>query len=114
MVRESLTGVAEAGAAASESTPEAIRFEVRGPFPDVYADSVQVAAGPYGLTLTFALTEPDEASRRYVVSRVRVSPQMGYVIAQLLRKIMRKSAEDGIGISVPAAVLESLGIEREL
>jgi len=82
-------GQAEAAAAAAGPADGVgnLAFDATKPFQDVYADSVQVASGPFGLTLTFALTDPQEPTRRGIVTRVRMSPQMGFVLAQLLRKI---------------------------
>lgn len=91
-----------------------LAFDESKPFQDLYSDSVQVGIGPFGMTLTFALTDPVDSTRRSVVSRVRISPQMGYVMAQLLRKVLRKAKDDGIGFGVPEDVLRSLDLDKEL
>jgi hypothetical protein len=91
-----------------------VNFQASGPFPDVYGDSVQVSVGPFGLSITFAITDPQDAARRDIVARVRMSPQMAFVMAQLLRKILKKAKEDGIGYTVPQDVLNSLELEEDL
>lgn len=102
-----------AGAAGAELQSE-IEFDVSKAFPDVYTDSVQVSIGPFGMSLTFALTDPRDATHRDVIARIRLSPQMGFVTAQLLRKVLKKAKADGIGIDVPDEVLRSLDLDREL
>lgn len=98
--------------------PEAPRrqlpeFDASTPFPDFYADSVQVGIGPYGITLSFGLSRPEQPSLRQVVGRVRLSPQMAYVMTQLLRRGLRQAQADGLGITVPDAVLREVGVEKE-
>src|SRR5438552_12339291 len=62
-----------------------IAFAESRPFQDVYSDSVSVSIGPFGVALTFGLTDPHDAAHRDTVSRIRVSPQLAYVLTQLLR-----------------------------
>ncbi len=105
---------AAAAAAAPEAEAANLSFDAAKPFQDVYADSLQVASGPFGITLTFALTDPQDQAHRDIVSRVRMSPQMGFVLAQLLRKVIQKANAEGIGTSVPDSVTSALGIDKEL
>ena len=49
------------------------------PFPDIYADALSVASGPYGVTVTLYLTEPPRSGspqRARIVGRVRLSPEL--------------------------------------
>jgi hypothetical protein len=49
------------------------------PFPDLYADALSVASGPYGVTITLYLTEPPRSGspqRARIVGRVRLSPEL--------------------------------------
>ncbi len=94
--------------------PAPVTFDVAGPVPDVFADSVQIGLGPYGMSLTLGLTDPDNPARRTVVGRVRLSPQLAMVMTQLMRKILKKGRDDGIGSSVPPAVLRELEIDENL
>ena len=99
---------------ASDFVATDVTFDTSTPFPDVYGDSIQVGVGPFGVQLTFALTDPEEGSTRQVVARVRVSPQLAYVTVLLLRKALREARNQGIGISVPKDVLEKLQLEEDL
>lgn len=100
--------------AAASGGERDIAFAESRAFQDVYSDSVSVSIGPFGVALTFGLTDPRDATHRDTVSRIRVSPQMAYVLTQLLRKVLRKGKADGIGFDVPEEVLKSLDLEREL
>jgi hypothetical protein len=64
-----------------------------GQFPDIYADSINVAGGPFGLALTFLLSDPgaqgDLAAARTVV-RVRLSPELARVLAETLAQAVRR------------------------
>ncbi|MEK6225787.1 MAG: hypothetical protein AABM40_05755 [Chloroflexota bacterium] len=97
----------------STDEPELLRFNTSGAFPDVFADSVHIATGPFGIALTFALTDP-LGTERHVIARLRLSPQMGFVLVQLLRKVLRATRDEGTGIQVPDAVLRQLQIQEEL
>ena len=63
--------------------------------PDIYADSVSVTAGPYGVAVTFLLTDPplgdEEARSPYPVGRVRMSP----ALARALREALERAGGDG-------------------
>jgi hypothetical protein len=57
------------------------------PFPDVYADALSVATGPYGVTITLYLSEPPRSGspqRARIVGRVRVSPELADALASSL------------------------------
>lgn len=64
-----------------------------GQFPDAYADSVNVAGGPFGMALTFLLSDPgaqgDPAGARTVV-RVRLSPELARALAETLAQAVRR------------------------
>ena len=91
-----------------------VTFDTSTPFPDIYGDSVQVGVGPFGVQFTFALTDPEEGSMRRAAARIRVSPQLAYVMVLLLRKALREARNQGIGFSVPKDVLQKLQVEEEL
>ncbi|MDQ2913624.1 MAG: hypothetical protein M3T56_10245 [Chloroflexota bacterium] len=94
-------------------TSAQLGFDTSKPFPDVFADSVQTGVGPFGVQLTFALTDPERPERQ-VVSRVRLSPQLAFVMTQMLRRTLRQARDQGIGITVPEEVMRQLGLEDEL
>jgi hypothetical protein len=56
-------------------------------FPDFYADTINLAGGPFGLALTFMLSDPamqgDPATAR-IVARIRLSPELARVLADAL------------------------------
>ena len=50
-------------------------------FPDFYADGIGVSVGPFGVTVTFQLSQPilepgPHAEASIVVGRVRMSPAL--------------------------------------
>lgn len=63
-------------------------------FPDFYADSINVASGPYGYALTFLLTEPNpgEGEAVRVVGRLRLSPELAKALAEALTKATKPAA----------------------
>ncbi len=76
-------------------------------FPDIYADGVQVASGPYGLALTFYLSDPDvaivEGPPGVTVARIRLGPSLAEAMADILktavadRKRLDRAAGEGEG-----------------
>ncbi|MEP7360732.1 MAG: hypothetical protein ABI744_04045 [Chloroflexota bacterium] len=65
-----------------------------GAFPDVFSDSISVAAGPYGFTLSFLLTDPlrpvaegDLPGR--VVARVRLSRELVDALVTILSRSVK-------------------------
>jgi hypothetical protein len=63
-------------------------------FPDIYTDGVSVAAGPYGLTLSFLLTDPlaqppDLKLPGRIVGRVRMSPELAQALVKVLQRSLR-------------------------
>ena len=58
-------------------------------FPDVYADGINVAGGPYGIALTFQLSDParpGEADAMTPVARIRLSMELAAALAQVLQQ----------------------------
>jgi hypothetical protein len=56
-------------------------------FPDVFADAASLSGGPFGVTLTFYLTDPDgqsQGGRPKPVARIRVSPDLARTLGQAL------------------------------
>ncbi len=93
--------------------PVAIDFDTSAPFPDLYADSVQVGVGPFGVQFTFALTDPQQESVRRAIGRIRVSPQLAGVMTRILRKTIRQAKAEGINFEVPPEVLKKLNLADE-
>lgn len=63
-------------------------------FPDIYADGVSVAAGPYGLTMTFLLTDPldpnpDPKLPGRIVGRLRVGPLLAEAMASIVQRSLQ-------------------------
>lgn len=69
-------------------------------FPDIYADGVQVASGPYGMALTFYLSDPEvptvEGPPGAIVGRVRLGPRLAEDMADILQNAVadRKRLDD--------------------
>lgn len=59
-------------------------------FLDIYADGVQVASGPYGLALTFYLSDPEvptvEGPPGAIVGRVRLGPKLAEDMADIIKR----------------------------
>ena len=67
-------------------------------FPDLYSDSVSVAAGPYGFALSFLLTDPLNPSAEgelpgQIVARVRLSRELVDALAALLAQSLKNVPE---------------------
>ncbi len=83
--------------------------------PDVYADSTNITTGIYGTLLRFGVTTGVPGSDEVIpVVNVRMSPQHAFVLCQLLKKQLRQYQEQIGAITIPAAVLEELGLDSEL
>lgn len=55
--------------------------------PDIYTDTITLAAGPFGFTLTLYLSDPETASQENpgkVVGRVRFSPELAGALGDVL------------------------------
>jgi len=68
-------------------------------FPDIYADALSVASGPFGVTVTLYLTEPPRSGapqRAKVMGRVRLSPEL----AEALRAALASRDENAQPIEV--------------
>jgi hypothetical protein len=57
-------------------------------FPDRFADAVTVSSSPYGVTLTFYLSDPlsPQGSPGRIVSRVRVGPLLAEALADNIKQ----------------------------
>jgi hypothetical protein len=102
--------VQDAGRGADQAV---VVFDESKPFDDVFADSVQMGIGPFGVFLTFGRTDPAKQNARQVVARIRMSPQLALVTVHMLRRLLRQGRDQGIGIDVPPEVLTQLGIDQE-
>lgn len=110
-----LTTAEHVSTASLDAEPVAeLFFDATQPFADVFADSVQVGFGPFGVQITFALTDPTHDPVRRTVARLRMSPQLAFVMTQILRRALKRAREDGIGFSVPASVLSQLQLEEDI
>lgn len=73
--------------------------------PDIDADGVQVASGPYGLALTFYLSDPDKSTPEgppgATIARIRLGSELAEALADILktavadRKRLIESGEKG-------------------
>lgn len=84
-------------------------------FPDIFADAVNLHLGVYGISLVLGRTKGNLPDVKSVpVAVVRMSPELAFVLTQLLRKNLRRFQETIGPINVPDELLTSLEIEREL
>lgn len=65
--------------------------------PDIYADRVGVAIGPFGVTVTLQLTMPaltdgPQEPEQVIVARVRMSATLAQVLAQGLNEAIAAQA----------------------
>jgi hypothetical protein len=85
---------------------------------DVYADQLRVSTSPYGVAITFLLSEPHPAPARPVETRnlatVRMSLEHAKVMVMIMRKQLKQFEEsNGVSIQVPLDVLNQLGLSPE-
>jgi hypothetical protein len=85
---------------------------------DVYADQFTVSVGPYGVSITFSLTQPHPApgqppQRRDLVT-VRMSLEHTKVMAMILhRQLKNYERENSIEIPIPYSLYQQLGLAPE-
>lgn len=111
--------MADDSLSAQDGASHAPRAMMNIPFdddlPDIYADSINLNLGLYGISIVLGRVKGDLAEPTTVpVGVVRMSPQLALVLTQLLRKSLRKFQEDVGAINLPDTVLQSLEIDREL
>ena len=59
-------------------------------FPDVFADGVTIFGGPYGISLTFLLSDParqEELDAMTIIARIRFSPDLARTLGEALVKL---------------------------
>jgi hypothetical protein len=66
-------------------------------YPDFYADGVSVSVGPFGVTVTFQLSQPSTEPGPHVdegaiVARARMSPALAHALAQGLNEAAAQQA----------------------
>lgn len=66
-------------------------------YPDFYADGVAVSVGPFGVTVTFQLSQPSVEPGPHVdpgeiVARARMSPALARALAQGLNEAVAQQA----------------------
>jgi hypothetical protein len=62
-------------------------------YPDFFADGIAISAGPFGVTITFQLSQPGGDPGPHVepnvtVGRVRVSPELARVLSKAITDTM--------------------------
>jgi hypothetical protein len=68
-------------------------------FPDIYADGVSVAAGAYGVTLSFLLSDPFELDPGpgvvpgRIIGRVRISPELAKALVQSIESSLARAPQ---------------------
>jgi hypothetical protein len=67
-------------------------------FPEIYADGVQVGAGPYGVSLTLYLSNPAGApqSPGDIVGRVRFSRELAGALKETIEIAMKNAPAGSI------------------
>ena len=73
--------------------------------PDLFTDTIGIAAGPFGFTLTLRLSDPETVTAENpgrVVGHVRMSPELAGALADILhravvehRKATQKPSQKG-------------------
>lgn len=85
---------------------------------DVYADQFRVSTNPYGVAITFMLSEPHPAPAKPVetsnLATIRMSLEHAKVMVMIMRKQLKQFEEShAISIQVPVDVLNQLGLSPE-
>jgi hypothetical protein len=101
-------------APATQSVGVEAEFDRSQPYPDLYADSISMALGPFGLALMFGVTDVENPARRRVVATVRISPQLAFTTVQMLRKSLKEARDQGLGLTPTRAIMESMKLDEEL
>jgi hypothetical protein len=83
--------------------------------PDLYVNSVRMAATVYDLTFDFGLTQPTidpaKPAGTKSVALLRMSPQHALVFERVLRETIEKYQRQIAPIQVPPGVFQDMGIE---
>ncbi len=85
---------------------------------DVYSDQFTVTVGPYGISLTFSLTQPHPApgqppQRRDLVT-VRMSLEHAKVMAMIVRRQLKNyERENSVEIPIPYSLYQQLNLAPE-
>jgi hypothetical protein len=79
--------------------------------PEIYADSINVGVGPYGVVLKLGLNDGTEDIR--AVATVRMAPQLAYVLSRILIRSLANAGEQGLGYGVPKDVLIAAGLGED-
>jgi hypothetical protein len=66
-------------------------------YPDFYADGIAVSVGPFGVTVTFQLSQPSvepgpHVDQGDIVARARMSPALAKALAQGLNEAVTQQA----------------------
>jgi hypothetical protein len=66
-------------------------------YPDFYADGISVSVGPFGVTVTFQLSQPSlepgpHVDEGHIVARARMSPALAQALAQGLHEAATQQA----------------------
>lgn len=84
--------------------------------PDLYADSVQIFMGPFGLVLEFGVQNPRNTGQTppKPLATVRMSPEHAKIMTILLKRNLRQF-EQQVGSDIPLhpAVATQLGISKK-
>jgi hypothetical protein len=82
--------------------------------PDIYTNSIRVAASLYEVSLEFRLQTPgEEGVHEEVVARIRMSPPQAMALRLLLDRHLRAYGEQYKEIFLPEEMIERLsGIEQ--
>jgi Protein of unknown function (DUF3467) len=83
--------------------------------PDLYVNSVRIAAGPYDFTFEFGSSNPTIDLARPAgirdLARIRMSPQHALVFMRVLQDALEKYQRQIAPIQIPPEILGNMGIE---
>lgn len=70
-------------------------------FPDIYADGMSLTAGPFGMTVTFTLSQPTGEPGPHQdpsepVARIRMSRELAQKVVEGLSQLLAVSAQGGV------------------
>ena len=71
-------------------------------FPEIYADGVQAGVGPYGVSLTYFLSDPEQpGSPGAIVGRVRLSRDLARAMLQTIQMGIDQAPEGKVVMDEP-------------
>ena len=60
-------------------------------FPDLFADAISISSQPFGVSLTFGLSDPSGGATGRTVARIRMTPELAKALGEALATSVSRS-----------------------